>query len=372
MTIHVECANCHAKFRVDSKYAGRTAKCGKCGVRLRIPALDGAAITADLAVASELPQASNSVSVPTRSCGRTEAHVRNWLLFTSIVGTQYPNPDGSSREECLANCVAGDRLLLNREPDNPHDQNAVAVWTQSGCQLGYLNRDLAAKLSPVLDHGGNAHAEVISDERESIIVRVFDPWTLQRHAIMEYDMDGNLLFPREVSFFAQAPKGHQIRKALAYGIPCPRTLTQGDLRLKIDHIKSRLSGPPTPGQIIVLRHFCVELPQSVKDGWDCREFIYTYMTARTWVYSVIRHVIKAKWRTYEECGLPEHAVAKIASSLMRNSDLFARVSQKELSEGAADADPWFRFSTRAAQSPEYAFVRDFELPDEDVGRINAL
>lgn len=48
-------------------------------------------------------------------------------------------------------------LVLYREPDNPHDDNAVQVWTEWDDQLerlGYIARDQAAELGPELDRRG--------------------------------------------------------------------------------------------------------------------------------------------------------------------------------------------------------------------------
>lgn len=45
---------------------------------------------------------------------------------------------------------------LVREPENNHDENAIAVhltrWRKD-MMIGYLPRDVAAKLAPLLDHG---------------------------------------------------------------------------------------------------------------------------------------------------------------------------------------------------------------------------
>src|SRR5262245_37635491 len=47
-------------------------------------------------------------------------------------------------------------VQLVREPENNHDENAIAVhltrWRKD-MMIGYLPRDVAAKLAPLLDHG---------------------------------------------------------------------------------------------------------------------------------------------------------------------------------------------------------------------------
>ncbi len=57
-----------------------------------------------------------------------------------VVGTKYTNDDGSSRQEELRLCSPGERVTLERQPDNPHDRRAVAVISCRGTCLGYLSR----------------------------------------------------------------------------------------------------------------------------------------------------------------------------------------------------------------------------------------
>jgi hypothetical protein len=40
----------------------------------------------------------------------------------------------------------GRRLVLRREPDNPHDPNAIAVDTEDGAHLGFVPRELAPEV----------------------------------------------------------------------------------------------------------------------------------------------------------------------------------------------------------------------------------
>ncbi|SFU51808.1 MULTISPECIES: HIRAN domain-containing protein [unclassified Methylobacterium] len=49
--------------------------------------------------------------------------------------------------------AAGDRLSLVREPENPHDADAVEVWWRNGIRLGHLPRRVAAEIAGQLDAG---------------------------------------------------------------------------------------------------------------------------------------------------------------------------------------------------------------------------
>jgi hypothetical protein len=71
------------------------------------------------------------------------ATVRGRILTTKVVGVTF-----EGRQEVVARLRRGDRVWLDREPDNPYDRNAITVCRENGEQIGYLNRHLAASLNP--------------------------------------------------------------------------------------------------------------------------------------------------------------------------------------------------------------------------------
>lgn len=70
-------------------------------------------------------------------------------MLTYIVGSQY-HPGA---REAVAKLKRGAVLLLRREPDNPHDRNAVAVHNEIGKKLGYVPRQDAGAVAKVIDTG---------------------------------------------------------------------------------------------------------------------------------------------------------------------------------------------------------------------------
>jgi len=66
-------------------------------------------------------------------------------LTLAVVGIDFPNTDKSksNRRMELMLCVPGDPVDLRREPKNPHDANAVAVFSGRGVQIGYLSAERA-------------------------------------------------------------------------------------------------------------------------------------------------------------------------------------------------------------------------------------
>ena len=66
-------------------------------------------------------------------------------LTLGVVGIDFPNTDRSksNRRMELLLCAPGERVELRREPKNPHDANAVAVFSARGVQMGYLSAERA-------------------------------------------------------------------------------------------------------------------------------------------------------------------------------------------------------------------------------------
>ena len=69
----------------------------------------------------------------------------------------------------LSDVVApGGSLELRRDPDNPHDPNAIQVHpSDGGAQVGWVPRELAAELAPGLDAGRPWSAVVLREQRRS-------------------------------------------------------------------------------------------------------------------------------------------------------------------------------------------------------------
>jgi hypothetical protein len=62
----------------------------------------------------------------------------------------------------------GSELELRRDPDNPHDPNAIAVHGPGGGeQVGWVPRELAEEIAPELDAGRAWSAIVLREQRVS-------------------------------------------------------------------------------------------------------------------------------------------------------------------------------------------------------------
>lgn len=71
--------------------------------------------------------------------------------------------------------ATGDALALVREPDNPHDRQAVRVdW--HGWKLGYIPRVQNTAVAQMLDRGESLHARIDELVVEGEDIDGYEPW----------------------------------------------------------------------------------------------------------------------------------------------------------------------------------------------------
>lgn len=68
------------------------------------------------------------------------------MIRTKVVGVTH-----AGRQAVIATLLLGEWLWLVREPQNPHDRNAIRVDRDNGDQVGYLSGELAERIAPQLD-----------------------------------------------------------------------------------------------------------------------------------------------------------------------------------------------------------------------------
>jgi len=90
---------------------------------------------------------------------------------TIIVGTGFRNSNGIPRAGLIRRyCRNGAKIILKREPTNPHDSNAIGVYLlarvawvfKTEVQIGYIDRTLAKRLAPIMDDGTEIASTVAS------------------------------------------------------------------------------------------------------------------------------------------------------------------------------------------------------------------
>jgi len=81
-------------------------------------------------------------------------------FFGHVAGESHRNADGSDRQAIIPRCQVGELLVLEHEPDNPHDINAIRVLRQNGEQIGYLEREFAGQVVSRSAKGLKFHAAI--------------------------------------------------------------------------------------------------------------------------------------------------------------------------------------------------------------------
>ena len=84
-------------------------------------------------------------------------------MITKVVGVTFRNEDGSSRADVIASMNEDDSIILERDPFNEYDSNAVKVCVLKNGekkQFGNLGRDLAATISPRMRRGEKFKARI--------------------------------------------------------------------------------------------------------------------------------------------------------------------------------------------------------------------
>lgn len=77
----------------------------------------------------------------------------------------------SFRQEAVRKVRPNDEVVLAHQPDNPHDPNAVAVYSKDGEHLGYLPAKVAARI-PAQEGLAGEVVEVLTGETWGLRIRV--------------------------------------------------------------------------------------------------------------------------------------------------------------------------------------------------------
>ncbi|HET8611442.1 MAG TPA: HIRAN domain-containing protein, partial [Sphingomonas sp.] len=76
----------------------------------------------------------------------------------------------------IATLEAGDRVLLRREPQNPHDRRAIEVLDARGRKLGYVARIDNSAIARMMDAGERFEARVGRIDRNACDIRLEIDW----------------------------------------------------------------------------------------------------------------------------------------------------------------------------------------------------
>jgi single-stranded-DNA-specific exonuclease len=77
-------------------------------------------------------------------------------FHTKLVGVSY-----EGRQDTIAGLKLGEELMLERQPQNPYDPNAIAV-RYGALQLGFIRKEIAKHIAPHIDAGARYRARIES------------------------------------------------------------------------------------------------------------------------------------------------------------------------------------------------------------------
>ena len=112
-------------------------------------------------------------------------------MLTKVTGVTFSNEDGTSRTRIIASMTENDEIILERDPYNLYDSNAVKVCVKKDgkvLQIGFIEKMLASKLSPLLRRGAKFDIQI-----ESCGIYMDRPYCELELVGLEYDKYGNLV-----------------------------------------------------------------------------------------------------------------------------------------------------------------------------------
>lgn len=81
-------------------------------------------------------------------------------FYTKVVGVTFNNDDGTSRQNIIKNCKAGEDIIFKPLPTEKYP-DAIGVFNKRGQQLGHLSQGVAAEIKN--KYGYNPMSVTISD-----------------------------------------------------------------------------------------------------------------------------------------------------------------------------------------------------------------
>jgi hypothetical protein len=168
-----------------------------------------------------------------RSTDRCEA-TPSW-----IAGLRHPGPDGTNRAKYCLGLRAGEQLDLVPEPENPYDQNAVAI-KHKGWHLGYVptRHDWVSK---ALEEGDQLSCAVVRMETAG--------WLFRRVSFVAISItverDGEAKAAAAIPVRALVTRAREAcidgLRILAYMAKADDTVAPDEVKIEVSYIDARLA-----------------------------------------------------------------------------------------------------------------------------------
>jgi hypothetical protein len=85
----------------------------------------------------------------------------------------------NDRQAIISRLSYGDKIFLKREKENRYDSNAIAVCTSDGQSIGYVPRQKAGELSPLIDLGRHFETDIQevrgrNDSHLDVVINIYE------------------------------------------------------------------------------------------------------------------------------------------------------------------------------------------------------
>jgi hypothetical protein len=157
--------------------------------------------------------------------------------------------------------------------------------------------------------------------------------------------------------------GRQRNYALAMGIRSTPSTDRHMLSNLMDRTKASLDAPPNQEQVSLAQQWGIKV-KGKNTGKNYRDELYDMIIARSFVYSIVRRMMKAKWKYFEESGLNDEWVTSVASEIIYKNDTYRwKVKEMDNAMSGTKSDAWFRFGEQQLQLDFVLAVADVAQSD---------
>ncbi len=128
----------------------------------------------DLSRLSEIVGTENVADVSARiaNLSTNSNDLRNFAVGRGVFRSPIRGVQYGDRWEHLQSMRLNEPVILERENDNTYDPNAIRVHDESGNDIGYIARDSARLLAPLIDDGIPARSTLVSFRGSDAIVEI--------------------------------------------------------------------------------------------------------------------------------------------------------------------------------------------------------
>jgi DNA helicase-2/ATP-dependent DNA helicase PcrA len=274
----------------------------------------------------------------------------------------------------VSKLIQGQRLFLEREPENQYDSQAICVKTRQGDVCGYISKDIAVNLAPVLDqYGKNLEASVIEiltanvkDSNTGVRIRFQIPGS-QNKPVPVKEMDISRLSSKIITDEQKAiilhPDGKHARVLAVAGSGKTETMV-----MRIKHLVEDINVNPDSIQVLMFnRNIKLEFQERLNRPGEGVPGMAQRVNTFHSLASIIRRYAENNgydnsrwipWDMDEEPGI-NLSTEKISIILLNLIKALEKTCEIPLnSVGAEEAEDAIRAWKNALIKPEHAGHRD--------------